>query len=130
MLHKIHMGEELDKAETYTVVGFGATTFPNNFTAYRFEEVKFPALPGRAKHCDKCHGADNDSWKEPAERNHPTEQDQPTLSWRVTCGACHDSDEATAHLESQTSPISGAEACAICHGRERDEAVEFVHKNR
>ena len=74
MLHKIHMGEELTNASTYTVVGFGSAAYPNNFTPQNYGEVVFPALPSGVENCTKCHGAANTAWHQPSDRNHPTEQ--------------------------------------------------------
>lgn len=129
MLHKIHMGSELANASTYTVVGFGSGTYPNNFTAYHYDHVTFPALPGGVMQCSKCHGDQNEAWKLPAPRNHPTDQERPVRSWGIACGSCHDSDAVQAHIASQTSP-SGAEACGVCHGMNDDLAVDLVHKTR
>ena len=42
------------------------------------------------------------------------------------CLACHDSDAAAAHAETNTTG-SGAEACAVCHGEGSVEAVSVVH---
>ncbi len=127
MLHKIHRGEELANASTYTVVGFGSAAFPNNFTAHTYGEVVFPAMPGTVSNCTVCHGASNTSWEEPSDRNHPTDQGSPVLRWAAVCGACHDSDDAQAHIEVQTSG-AGAESCGVCHGPGKEWNVERVHK--
>jgi OmcA/MtrC family decaheme c-type cytochrome len=124
MLHKIHQGEELANASTYTVVGFGSGAYPDNFTAHTYGEIIFPALPGGTENCTKCHG--NDAWHEPAERAHPTEQDEPIKRWTAVCGACHDTTDALAHIEVQTSP-SGAESCGVCHGPGGEWSVERMH---
>jgi len=126
MLHKIHMGRELTNASTYVVNGFGSTAYPNNFTAYTYDEVLFPALPGGAANCVNCHGAST-RWYDPTDRDHPTEQSIPVAEWGVTCGACHDSDAAQAHIAVQTSG-GGLESCAVCHGANRDWSVQRVHK--
>jgi OmcA/MtrC family decaheme c-type cytochrome len=126
MLHKIHMGKELPDAETYTVVGYGAAGYPNNFTPHTYEEVGFPAMPDGVKQCDKCHG--NDAWKEPSDRAHPTEQDVPVRNWGIVCNSCHSSESATAHIQSQT--WQGLESCGVCHAALRTAAVEEVHKPR
>lgn len=126
MLHKIHMGEELANASTYTVNGFGSTAYPNNFTSYQYGEVVFPALPGAAANCTMCHGV-SELWKAPTDRNHPTAQNVPVREWGYTCGACHDSTAAQAHIAVQTS-VSGYESCAVCHGEGKDWAVEKMHK--
>jgi len=127
MLHKIHMGSDLAKASTYEVVGFGSP--PAGFSVSTFEDVHFPSMPGGVLNCAKCHGVDNPSWQEPKPRTHPTDQVLPTRVWRAACNACHDSDAATAHIDSNTSP-SGYESCEVCHGPDADEAVALKHVPR
>ena len=125
MLHKIHMGEQLTNAATYDIVGFGSGAYPNNFAVANFSEVVFPAAPGGTQNCNKCH--ENDAWKEPAPRAHPTEQVVPIKRWTPVCGACHDSTDAQAHISIQTDS-GGNESCGVCHGIGRDENVERRHK--
>lgn len=127
MLHKIHRGEELANASTYTIVGFGSGAFPNNFGSSTFGEIVFPAMPGGVSNCTVCHGASNVSWQEPSDRNHPTDQDSPVRRWTAVCGACHDSDDALAHIEVQTTS-SGAESCGVCHGPGKEWSAARVHK--
>ncbi|MBL8861124.1 MAG: hypothetical protein JNK02_03850 [Planctomycetes bacterium] len=127
MLHKIHMGKDLANASSYTVVGFGSGAFPNNFTPHTYGEVSFPAMPGGVSNCTICHGAGNTSWLQPSNRNHPTDQGSPVLRWTAVCAACHDTTDALAHIEVQTSS-SGAESCGVCHGPGKDYSVERVHK--
>jgi hypothetical protein len=126
MLHKIHMGEELTNATSYVIAGFSTAPYPNNFTPHTYEHVVFPAAPGAVKQCSKCHGDTNDSWTEPSDRTHPTEQNTLIRAWRSVCGACHDSNAAVAHIDGQTAP-NGGEACAICHGPGKDWEVEKMH---
>ncbi|MBI4568841.1 MAG: hypothetical protein HY719_10635 [Planctomycetes bacterium] len=121
MLHKIHMGEELTNGSTYVIHG-------NNASSNTFDEINFPAVPGKVKHCDKCHGTST-VWKTPGDRSHPTQQTLPARVYRASCGSCHDSTAAAAHIDLQTS-AAGAESCAVCHGTGRAYAVEIVHKNR
>lgn len=126
MLHKIHHGAELAAGSDYVVNGFGSG-YPNNYSAHTYEEVEFPRLDGGTSACAACHGADNEAWKVPADRDHPDGQDVSTQVWRVTCNSCHDSAEVTAHIEAQTSP-SGGESCALCHGDGKEYAVEKMHR--
>jgi hypothetical protein len=128
MLHKIHMGEELANASTYTVVGFGSSSYPNNYTAHTYGEVVFPAWPGGAAECVKCHGASNEAWHEPSQRDHPTDQTLPVLRWEAVCAACHDSTDAIAHMQVQTS-TGGAESCGVCHGTDAEWSVPRMHKS-
>jgi OmcA/MtrC family decaheme c-type cytochrome len=129
MLHKIHMGEDLANASSYTLVGFGSGAYPNNYTAHTYESIVFPALPGGVSNCTTCHGANNTAWLEPMERKHPTAQNKPVQAWRAVCGACHDSDAATAHIDVMTSG-SGAESCTVCHDPDKEWHVRLVHKVR
>lgn len=129
MLHKLHMGEDLTNASTYTVVGFGSpANYPDNFSEHTYEQVVYPALPERTKDCASCHGTGNEAWFDLADRDHPTEQTTPVLEWTVTCGSCHDSDAAQAHIDQQTP--GGIETCAVCHGEGNEFSVERVHKVR
>jgi OmcA/MtrC family decaheme c-type cytochrome len=116
MIHRIHTGEELER----------------DFTIYRtrgvfnFNEIVYP---GDRQNCEKCHlpntyllplPATNSSVKAPREG-------VPVLGpATAACLGCHDSQAAGAHAQTQT--VNGTEACATCHGRGRDFAVENVHK--
>jgi hypothetical protein len=130
MLHKIHRGKELPDAATYAVVGFGSGAYPNNYGVSMYDHVGFPAMPDGAKDCAVCHGAGTTNWQSPPERNHPAGQALATRSWRATCGACHASSAALAHMDVNTSPSTGAEACAVCHGIGKEWPVELKHKVR
>ncbi|MEK7412721.1 MAG: hypothetical protein AAB263_05315 [Planctomycetota bacterium] len=121
MLHKIHMGEELANASTYTVVG-------NSGTGHTYGEVVFPVHPGGAAACTKCHGDDNTAWKTPAIRAH-TSQTTPTLNYKTVCNSCHDSVGAGAHMDLMTTS-GGVESCSTCHGPGKELGVDQVHKNR
>ena len=125
MLHKIHQGSSLANAATYDIVGSGSGSYPNNFGISNFEEVIFPALPGGTANCAKCH--ENNAWKEPAERAHPTQQVTAIGRWTVVCGACHDSTDAQAHIAVNKDAF-GNEACGVCHSRGREWDVERMHK--
>ena len=128
MLHKIHMGAELANASTYTLVGFGSSAWPNNFTPHTYSEVEFPALPQGVKNCEVCHGEGNSAWIEPSDRNHPTMQDVPVLGWTAVCNSCHDSEAASAHIQLMTSP-SGYESCSVCHSPGKEWDVQRMHKS-
>ena len=115
MLHKIHRGEGLTYAATYTVVGNGGN--PSTYG-----EVVFPAMPGEVKQCVRCHG--NDAWKQPAPRVDPFAT-VPVRVWGVVCGSCHDSDAAHAHIDVSTP--GGTESCEVCHGPGKPLDVVRVH---
>jgi hypothetical protein len=127
MLHQIHMGEELSNAATFAIVGFGSGAYPNNYGVSHFDEVVFPALPGGVSNCAKCHGTGNTAWYEPSDRTHPTDQNAPQKRWVAVCAACHDSTDAVAHFDAQTSS-TGAESCAVCHGEGAEWNVPRMHK--
>jgi OmcA/MtrC family decaheme c-type cytochrome len=129
MLHKVHMGANLDHATTFEVVGFGSAAWPDNYGVSQYTSVQFPSMPAGPMTCVMCHGADNTAYYEPTPRNHPTQQVKPTRSWRAACGACHDSDSAGAHIDINTS-ASGFESCEVCHGTAGDFAVQLMHKVR
>jgi hypothetical protein len=126
MLHKIHRGADLANADTYTVVGFGSG-YPNNFSEHTYEHVEFPNMPSGTQDCASCHGDGNTAWLQPADRDHPLEQVMPVREWAIVCAACHDSTSAVAHIDSQTSPVTGDESCAVCHAQGKDRPVDQVH---
>jgi OmcA/MtrC family decaheme c-type cytochrome len=131
MVHKIHRGVDLAKADTYSVNGFGSpAAYPNNFSEHMYDHVAFPSMPEGVMDCARCHGAGNDAWEAPTNRQHPTEQMLPAQEWNLACGSCHDSDAEQAHIQSQTSPIDGAESCLICHGAGQTWDVESMHQVR
>lgn len=103
-------------------------TFEFRNVLHELHEGVFPAMPGGVAQCAACHGADNDAWKQPADRLHPN-QVVPTKSWGVVCSSCHTSNAASGHIEAMTSP-SGYETCALCHGEGKDKPVEFMHLSR
>ncbi len=128
LIHQIHRGRELS-APSFTVVGAGSASYPDNFSLNSYGDFLFPAQPGASTQCRKCHGETNDAWIVPAGRDHPSSQLIPVLTWRGVCLACHDSNAAAAHVEVETSP-TGNESCAVCHGPGDDLSVETVHKPR
>jgi hypothetical protein len=105
----------------------GPAPYPDNFAVRTWESLLFPATPGAAAQCAKCHGEGNAAWLAPTDRDHPTAQGTTVSEWRVVCAACHTSQAAVAHIESNTAP-SGSEACAICHDRDELYAVEAMHR--
>jgi hypothetical protein len=124
MLHKIHRGKDLPDASTYVIFG-------NSGSANDFDEIGFPELTNGVANCQVCHGDANASWQSPPDRTHPAGQVKATRSWRATCGSCHSSTEAQAHIDANTATnTNGAEACAICHGPGKEWNVPLEHFNR
>jgi OmcA/MtrC family decaheme c-type cytochrome len=129
LIHKLHRGDDLD-GKPYVVYGFGSS--PKNYTAHDFAEIRFP---GDLRNCEKCHAGT--SWQVPLPAGVlPTVESvvsggvesvvghvPPTQD---ACLACHDTPDAAAHAESNTTP-SGAESCGVCHAEGSIEAVSEVH---
>jgi len=130
MIHKLHSGSALAQADTYGISGGGDDAdFPDNFTVKTFEDFVFPAMPGAAMDCARCHGEGTDAWHDLQPVSHPSEQDLPVRVWRTACASCHDAPEAVAHIDAQTSP-AGAESCALCHEPGSALGVEEAHRTR
>jgi OmcA/MtrC family decaheme c-type cytochrome len=45
----------------------------------------------------------------------------------AACTSCHSAPSTRVHAEVNTSPSTGEEACATCHGSGKDQAVDLVH---
>lgn len=129
LLHTIHMGSKLANAASFEVAGAGTAPFPDDFSVLNYARIHFPAEPRGPAECVKCHGAESTAWQQPLERDHPDGQTEPAQVWRVTCGACHDSTSARAHIDANTAP-DGAEACLVCHGIGEDWNVALYHDVR
>lgn len=95
---------------------------------HELHEGVFPAMPGGTAECAACHGADNDAWKTPASRLHPSQAD-PTRAWGLACGSCHSDTGAQNHIASATN-TNGTETCATCHGEGEIRPTEFLHRVR
>jgi len=115
MIHRIHTGEELTR----------------DFTIYRtrgvfnFNEVRYPS---DRQNCQKCHLPGSNLLPLPetaADTVAPREFYSPLGPAAAACLGCHDSENASAHAATMTSPFG--ESCAACHGSGRDFAVERVH---
>lgn len=117
LVHRIHRGHDLEN--DFTIYGFGGS-------AHNYNELHFP---GDLRDCETCHV--DDSYMLPL-----PEGLLPTMAFReyfsppiqpvaAACLACHDGKDAAAHAFTMTSPFG--EACAACHGRGLEFAVERVH---
>jgi len=111
MVHKIHTGEELTRE--YTI---GETSF---------NEVLYP---GDRRNCEACHLPGTYDVPLP-DGVLPTQTPRDFVPvWQPASAAslsCHDSVDAAAHAYVNTAPFG--EACASCHGAERDFSVSKVH---
>ncbi|MBI4295433.1 MAG: OmcA/MtrC family decaheme c-type cytochrome [Chloroflexi bacterium] len=119
LVHSIHKGEE--RADPFSVWGFGGREFS-------FAEVRFP---GDLRNCNKCHEGNSYTLPLPegvlpmtvTQAGEVVSVTQPVAA---ACTACHASQDVAAHADTMTTS-KGAEACAVCHGRGLDFAVEKVH---
>ena len=150
MIHKIHAGATLGRG--YVVGGFPPPS-PDNPGG---NPVDFGAVhyPGRLSYCQGCHEAgtyrlpltvarvptrvEERTCTEPLAADADDYCDDPF--WEITgvisvrpaasvCGSCHDSVDAEAHFELNTT-LAGLEACATCHGAGSTWDVERVHPGR
>jgi OmcA/MtrC family decaheme c-type cytochrome len=137
LIHKIHRGEDLEQ-KPYLVYGFGPA--PAGYTAHDFSEVLFP---GDLRICASCHVDGSElippypgtalptlrTQLDPATGDAVPADPPQTEPITAVCTACHDSEAAIAHAETQTAP-DGAEACAVCHAEGRDVAISTAHAGR
>jgi len=135
LIHKIHRGEDLAQ-KPYDVYGFGPP--PANYTKFDFAEVLYP---GNLQDCASCHVGETYLIPPFPGTALPTQVahiDPATGGLIVdghvgpitsTCTACHDSDEAVAHAETQTAP-NGEETCGVCHAEGRIAAVSLAHSGQ
>ncbi|MBI4296076.1 MAG: OmcA/MtrC family decaheme c-type cytochrome [Chloroflexi bacterium] len=117
LIHRVHTGEELTRDFTiYRTIGRGV---------FNYNGVEFP---GDRRNCAKCHVGESYLLPLPAtmaDTKAPREFYSPLGPAASACLGCHDSKNASAHAFTMTSAFG--EACATCHGRGRDFAVEKVH---
>jgi OmcA/MtrC family decaheme c-type cytochrome len=116
MIHRIHTGEE--NTEDLTIYGIGNR--PHNFN-----EVVFP---GDLRNCTTCHIDGTQQLPLPLTA-------LPSLTPRglvgelqptgAACLSCHTTRDALVHAILQTNILG--ESCAVCHGPNRDFAVDRVH---
>ncbi len=116
LVHKIHMGDELTKEY--------------NFGNRHYKDTRYPA---HRTNCAKCH--EEGTYFAPSKGVANTIIKNATgdvvladlAPTTAACTACHDTDPALAHAQSNTGTPSGVEACGVCHGQFRSEAVDVVH---
>ena len=111
MAHKIHTGEELDRDY---VIG-----------DVNYKEVLYP---GDRRNCEACHNAGTYNLPLPEGVLPSQTPDDFVAEWApesASCLSCHDTVDAAAHAYVNIAPFG--EACASCHGADRDFAVAKVH---
>ncbi len=137
LIHKIHRGENLEQ-KPYLVYGFGSGS--PGYTKHDFSEVLFP---GDLRICESCHTEGSElippypgtalptlrTQLDPATGNPVPANPPQTEPITSVCTACHDSDAAMAHAETQTAS-DGVEACPVCHAEGREVAVSAAHSGR
>lgn len=135
LIHKIHRGEALEM-QPYVVYGFGPS--PPGFTAHDFGEVLFP---GDLRDCGECH-AEGTAFMPPfpgaalgtlVAHLDPATGDE-IVDGRLgpitaVCTSCHDTSEAMAHAETETT-ADGEETCTVCHSEDRSFATSELHSGR
>jgi OmcA/MtrC family decaheme c-type cytochrome len=142
-VHGIHAGAE--RSNPFNFIRGNPNSSSGGNGAYEFGEVEYP---GKLADCEGCHKAGTANYdvvtsasalwstqKSNAETAGQGAVLDPTLYTRyapntAACGSCHDSDEAKAHFNLNTSFGLGAESCSVCHGPGRSEDVAVVHSER
>ncbi|HWR54736.1 MAG TPA: OmcA/MtrC family decaheme c-type cytochrome [Bryobacteraceae bacterium] len=116
LIHRIHTGEELQR--DFTIFGFGGN-------ANNFNEVAFP---GDRRDCNTCHVNNSQQLPLPDDRLAVTDPRgfiNPVGAETAACLGCHSSQAAASHALTNTTRLG--EACAACHGVNRDFSVDRVH---
>ncbi len=118
MIHKIHMGEELENG---FVIGSGDDTTD-------LGEARYPA---DKRNCLACHKTG--TYLLPiAEEAAPTvinsdAGNKTVLPERAACTSCHDSLWVDVHAIINTNGDNSVESCRVCHGEGKDFAVSAAH---
>jgi OmcA/MtrC family decaheme c-type cytochrome len=120
LIHRIHSGAESE--EPVLVYGFGGSLHDYSHTEF----------PGNLNDCETCHL--EGTYELPlATGIQPTTITQDGDIVSVTgainsvCTACHSTQAAEGHAILQTT-TDGIETCAVCHGSNRDFAVDESHQ--
>lgn len=111
MIHRLHTGEDLDRD---FVIG-----------DVSFHEVLYP---GDRRNCEACHKTGTYGVPLPDDVLPTTTPRDYVSLWQpasASCVSCHDTIDAAAHAYVNTAPFG--EACASCHGADRDYSVAKVH---
>ncbi len=115
MLHKFHTGESL--ARPFSVGSFVAN------------DVRFPGL---RQQCSICHGKNSvdlplNAAAQPTVITNDDSTTTTILPERAACTSCHDSLVVDIHAVTNADAAQGVEACEVCHGPGKAEAVATVH---
>src|SRR5262249_10860751 len=119
LIHKLHRGEDLEQ-KPYIVYGFGPS--PPGYSVHEFSDLRFP---GDFPFCESCHIEGSElippfpgtalptlrTRLDPAGGEVPADPPE-TEPITAVCTACHDSDAALAHAETQTT-ADGVESCPV-----------------
>jgi len=111
MIHRIHTGAEL--VNGYVLAG-------NDYSHIGY--------PGDRRNCEGCHAEGTYGVPLPeGTLATPTARDwyTPMQPAAAACLSCHSSVDAAAHAYVNTAPFG--EACAACHGADREFSVDRVH---
>ena len=117
MIHKIHRGAELEK--DYIVYGYRSSL-------HDFGHIEFP---GDLRNCEKCHVDDSYTLPLPVgvlDTVTPRDFWDPMQPATAACLSCHDSLDAAAHADANTSVLLG-ESCNNCHATGAAFSVERAH---
>jgi OmcA/MtrC family decaheme c-type cytochrome len=111
MIHRIHTGAELENG--YELAG-------NDYSHIGY--------PGDRRNCEGCHTEGTYGVPLPeGTLDTPTARDwyTPMRPAAAACLSCHSSVDAAAHAYVNNAPFG--EACAACHGADREFSVDRVH---
>ncbi len=116
MIHKIHRGAELERG--YVVYGYRSSL-------HDYSNIEFT---GDLRNCEACHVDDSYTLPLPdaaLDTVTPSDYWDPMQPASAACLSCHDSLDAAAHAEANTSGLG--ESCNLCHGTGSAFSVEKVH---
>lgn len=127
LVHRIHRGREL--ANPFTIYGYGGSE--NNFNHVVF--------PGNIRDCESCHESGTQLLPVAATASPvvvniegvPVPHDFAIRGpATAACIGCHDSRDAAVHAQLNSiirNVDDWGEACATCHGEDREYAVSEAH---
>ncbi len=118
MLHKWHTGAELER--------------PFSADEELSETIAGVHFPGLRQQCSICHGSHNVNLPLAPEAlptliENEDESVTTVLPERAACTTCHDSLVVDIHAVTNSDAAQGVEACSVCHGAGKAEAVAAVH---